>query len=106
MWSRASNTQKENPVLLLQTTKLVLPYTPKHPHSHEQKLEYLDHLFLPLMDAFMVGHILKKLSMDFPMIDGVFVPNFRIITFIFTSLKPEGSTPNLFTSLDFRPFTM
>lgn len=89
--------------MLPQTTKLVLPYTPKHPHSHEQKLEYLDHLFLRLMDTFMVGHTLKKLSMDFPMIDGVFVPTFRTITFI--SLKLEASTPNLFTSLDFRPFT-
>ncbi len=52
----------------------------------------------------MVGHVLKILSMDFPMIDGVFVPNFRTITFTFTSLKPEGSTPNLFTSLNFGPF--
>jgi hypothetical protein len=95
---------KKNLVLLPQTTKLVLPYTPKHPHSHEQKLKYLDHLFLPLMNAFMVGNILKKLSMDFPMIDGVFVPNFRTITFSLTSLKLEGSTPNLFTSLNLRPF--
>ncbi len=56
------------------------------------------------MNAFMVGNILKKLSMDFPMIDGVFVPNFRTITFSLTSLKLEGSTPNLFTSLNLRPF--
>jgi hypothetical protein len=46
--------QKRKLVLLPQTTKLVLLYTPKHLHSHEQKLEYPDLLFLPLMDAFMV----------------------------------------------------
>jgi hypothetical protein len=38
------------------------------------------------------------------MIDGVFVPNFRTPIFIFISLKPEGSTPNLFASLNFEPF--
>jgi hypothetical protein len=38
------------------------------------------------------------------MIDGVLVPKSRTPIFTFISLKHEGSTLNLFASLDFKPF--
>jgi hypothetical protein len=53
---------------LPQTPKIVpcIP-NPKHskcPHSHENPKEYPKHLLPPLMDAFLIEHIIPKLPLD------------------------------------------